>query len=33
MQKEHYLRKELYGMIHKDSYIFDFLQKNSLDGL
>lgn len=33
MKEEHYLRKELYEKINKDSTIFDFLEKNSLDGV
>lgn len=31
--QEHYLKKELYEKINKDSTIFDFLEKNSLDGV
>lgn len=30
---EHYLKKELYELLQKDSATFDFLQKASLDGL
>ena len=33
MQNTHYLKKELYEKIKKDSTIFDFLEDNSLDGL
>ncbi|MCI5211914.1 MAG: PAS domain S-box protein, partial [Candidatus Electrothrix sp. ATG2] len=32
-QDDHYLKKELYSLIKKDSSIFDFLQDGSLDGL
>ena len=31
--QEHYLKKELYEKVYKDSTIFDFLEKNSLDGV
>ncbi|WP_299312196.1 PAS domain-containing protein [uncultured Aquimarina sp.] len=31
--REHYLKKELYGLVKKDSSIFDFLQLGALDGL
>ena len=31
--QEHYLKKELYEKIYKDSTIFDFFEKNSLDGI
>ncbi|WP_103864669.1 PAS domain S-box protein [Aquimarina sp. I32.4] len=31
--KENYLKEELYALIKKDDYIFDFIQKSSLDGL
>ena len=30
---DHYLKKELYSLIKKDSSLFDFLQDGSLDGL
>lgn len=33
MNQKHYLETELYEMIQKDSTIFDFLEKNSLDGI
>lgn len=29
----HYLRDELYGLVQKDSSVFDFLQLGSLDGI
>ncbi|PKV49641.1 PAS domain S-box-containing protein [Aquimarina sp. MAR_2010_214] len=31
--EENYLKEELYALIKKDDYIFDFIQKSSLDGL
>lgn len=31
--KENYLKQELYNLIKKDDFIFDFIQKSSLDGL
>lgn len=33
MNKDYYLKTELYEIIQKDSIIFDFLQENSLDGI
>ena len=33
MNKDYYLKTELYEIIQKDSTIFDFLQENSLDGI
>ena len=30
---EHYLKRELYDLIRKDSSIFEFLQRGSLDGI
>ncbi|WP_435579094.1 sensor histidine kinase [Gilvibacter sp.] len=30
---DHYLKKELYDLVKKDSRIFDFIQKGSLDGI
>ncbi|MAZ40500.1 diguanylate cyclase [bacterium] len=31
--EEHYLKKELYDLVKKDSRIFEFLQSGSLDGI
>jgi PAS domain S-box-containing protein len=31
--EKNYLKEELYALIKKDDYIFDFIQKSSLDGL
>ncbi|MAD97970.1 MAG: hypothetical protein CMB99_11650 [Flavobacteriaceae bacterium] len=33
IQKDHYLKQELYELIHKDNSLFDALQDSSLDGL
>lgn len=33
MEKEHYLKKELYSLIKTDSKIFDFLEQGALDGI
>ena len=33
MQKDHYLKTELYDMIREDSGLFDFIQQTCLDGL
>ena len=33
MKDQHYLRKELYELVKKDSTIFDFIQESSLDGI
>jgi len=33
MEKEHYLKKELYELVSKDPNIFEFLEKGALDGI
>lgn len=33
MESENYLKKELYDLVSSDRYIFEFLQRGSLDGL
>jgi PAS domain S-box-containing protein len=31
--REHYLKRELYELVQKDSHIFEFLEAGSLDGI
>ena len=33
VEEEHYLKQELYALVQRGSFIFDFIQEGSLDGV